>query len=118
MTQAACKEPMVYRSLLKSQVHHVSVTQGGQSCEGSCAIDEGLLEAAGIVENEQVHVWNIANGERFVACATKGQRGTGMVSVHGSAATRAAVGDLLIIAAFAQLPQDPAGGYTPRLVFR
>jgi aspartate 1-decarboxylase len=85
--------------------------------EGSCAIDEDLLEAANIAENEQVHIWNINNGERFITYAIKGQRGTGMISVNGSAARRAAVGDLIIIAAFAQVPEDQVGKHKPQLVF-
>jgi aspartate 1-decarboxylase len=75
------------------------------------------LEAAGIVENEQIHVWNIDNGERFVTYAIKGQRGTGMISVNGSAARRAAVGDLIIIAAFAQVHEDQVPAHKPKLVF-
>ena len=60
--------------------------------EGSCAIDENLLDAANICENEQVHIWNINNGERFITYAIKGERGSGMISVNGSAARRASVG--------------------------
>lgn len=79
----------VFRTLLKSKIHRVAVTHCELHYEGSCAVDENLLEAAGIVENEQSHVWNIDNGERFVTYASKGQRGTRMISVHGSAARRA-----------------------------
>jgi aspartate 1-decarboxylase len=107
----------VLRTLLKSKIHRVTVTQCELHYEGSCAIDENLLDAAGIVENEQVHIWNIDNGERFVTYAIKGQRGTGMISVNGSAARRAAVGDLIIIAAFAQVPEHEVSGFKPQLVF-
>jgi len=103
--------------LLKSKIHRVTVTQCELHYEGSCAIDESLLEAAGIVENEQIHIWNIDNGERFVTYAIKGQRGTGMISVNGSAARRAAVGDLVIIAAFAQVPEPEVAAFKPKLVF-
>jgi aspartate 1-decarboxylase len=103
--------------LLKSKIHRVTVTQCELHYEGSCAIDENLLDAAGIVENEQIHIWNIANGERFVTYAIKGQRGSGMISVNGSAARRAASGDLVIIAAFAQVPESEVNGFEPRLVF-
>ena len=105
------------RTLLKSKIHRVTVTQCELHYEGSCAIDENLLDAAGIVENEQIHIWNIANGERFVTYAIKGQRGSGMISVNGSAARRAASGDLVIIAAFAQVPESEVNGFKPRLVF-
>ncbi|HSV79481.1 MAG TPA: aspartate 1-decarboxylase [Ramlibacter sp.] len=107
----------MFRTLLKSKIHRVAVTQCELHYEGSCAIDENLLEAAGIVENEQIHIWNIDNGERFVTYAIKGQRGTGMISVNGSAARRAAVGDLIIIAAFAQVHEDQVPGHKPKLVF-
>jgi aspartate 1-decarboxylase len=107
----------MFRTLLKSKIHRVAVTQCELHYEGSCAIDENLLEAAGIVENEQIHVWNIDNGERFVTYAIKGQRGTGMISVNGSAARRAAVGDLIIIAAFAQVHEDQVPAHKPKLVF-
>lgn len=107
----------MFRTLLKSKVHRVAVTHCELHYEGSCAIDENLLEAAGIVENEQIHVWNIDNGERFVTYAIKGQRGTGMISVNGSAARRAAVGDLIIVAAFAQVHEDQVAAHKPKLVF-
>ena len=107
----------MFRTLLKSKIHRVKTTHAELHYEGSCAIDEDLLDASGICENEQIHIWNIDNGERFVTYAIKGQRGTGMISVNGSAARRAAVGDLLIIAAFAQVHEDQVGGHKPKLVF-
>ncbi|HEY1091817.1 L-aspartate 1-decarboxylase [Acidovorax sp. 107] len=97
----------MYRTLLKSKIHRTTVTDCELHYEGSCAIDENLLEAANMMENEQVHIWNINNGER----------GSGIISVNGSAARRAAVGDLLIIAAFAQVPEERCKGFEPKLVF-
>ena len=105
------------RTLLKSKIHRTTVTHCELHYEGSCAIDEDLLEAANIAENEQIHVWNINNGERFVTYAIKGQRGSGMISVNGSAARRAAQGDLLIIAAFAQVAEAQVAAHQPQLVF-
>ena len=107
----------MYRTLLKSKIHRVAATQCELHYEGSCAIDEDLLDAANICENEQVHIWNINNGERFITYAIKGQRGSGMISVNGSAARRAAVGDLIIIAAFAQVHEDQVAAHQPQLVF-
>ena len=107
----------MFRTLLKSKIHRVAVTHCELHYEGSCAIDEDLLDAANIVENEQIHVWNINNGERFVTYAIKGERGSGMISVNGSAARRAAVGDLIIIAAFAQVHDDQVSTHMPQLVF-
>jgi len=105
------------RTLLKSKIHRVRATHCDLHYEGSCAIDEDLLDAAGIVENEQVHIWNVDSGQRFVTYAIKGQRGSGMISVNGSAARRACVGDLLIIAAFAQVGEEELATHQPRLVF-
>jgi aspartate 1-decarboxylase len=107
----------MFRTLLKSKIHRVAATQCELHYEGSCAIDEDLLDAANIVENEQVHIWNINNGERFVTYAIKGERGSGMISVNGSAARRASVGDLLIIAAFAQVHEEQLATHKPQLVF-
>jgi aspartate 1-decarboxylase len=107
----------MFRTLLKSKIHRVATTQCELHYEGSCAIDENLLDAANICENEQVHIWNINNGERFITYAIKGERGSGMISVNGSAARRANVGDLLIIASFAQVHEDQVAGHEPQLVF-
>jgi aspartate 1-decarboxylase len=107
----------MFRTLLKSKIHRVAVTQCELHYEGSCAIDENLLDAANIAENEQVHIWNINNGERFITYAIRGERGTGMISVNGSAARRASVGDLIIIAAFAQVHEENVAGHEPKLVF-
>ena len=107
----------MFRTLLKSKIHRVAVTQCELHYEGSCAIDENLLEAANIAENEQIHIWNINNGERFITYAIRGERGTGMISVNGSAARRASAGDLIIIAAFAQVHEDNVVAHQPKLVF-
>jgi aspartate 1-decarboxylase len=107
----------MFRTVLKSKIHRVAVTQCELHYEGSCAIDENLLEAANIAENEQIHIWNINNGERFVTYAIRGERGTGMISVNGSAARRASAGDLIIIAAFAQVHEDNVAAHQPKLVF-
>ncbi len=104
------------RHLLKSKIHRATVTHCELHYEGSCAIDEDLLDGADIRENEQVHIWNIANGERFVTYAIRAERGSGIVSLNGSAARRASVGDLVIIAAFG-LVDDREPAVAPRLVF-
>ena len=105
------------RTLLKSKIHRASVTHCELNYEGSCAIDEDLLDASNICENEQVHIWNINNGERFVTYAIRAARGSHIISVNGSAARRAAVGDLVIIAAFAQVEEKEVAGFSPKLVF-
>lgn len=78
------------RHMLKSKIHRAAVTHCELHYEGSCAIDEDLLEAANIVENERIDIWNVNNGERFSTYAIKGERGSGMISLNGSAARRLA----------------------------
>lgn len=105
------------RHMLKSKIHRATVTHCELHYEGSCAIDENLLEAADIRDGERIDVWNINNGERFSTYAIRGQRGSGMISLNGSAARRAAVGDLIIIATFGLFSDSEIDTFTPRLVF-
>ena len=107
----------MFRTLLKSKIHRAAVTHCELHYEGSCGIDEDLLDAANLCENEQIHVWNINNGERFVTYAIRGQRGSGIISLNGSAARRASTGDLVILAAFCQVDATEAASHTPQLVF-
>ncbi len=107
----------MFRHLLKSKIHRATVTHCELHYEGSCAIDEDLLEASDIRDNEQIHIWNIANGERFITYAIRGERGSGIISLNGSAARRASVGDLVIIAAFGMVSDAQAEPHVPRLVF-
>ena len=105
------------RTLLKSKLHRVRVTASELEYEGSCAIDELLLEAADIREYEQIDIYNVNNGERFTTYAIRGQRGSGMISVNGAAARKAAVGDVLIIASFAVYSEMEAAQYEPKLIY-
>ena len=106
------------RTMLKSKIHRATVTHCELHYEGSCAIDENLLEAANLMENEQIDIWNVNNGERLTTYAIKGERGSGMISLNGSAARRAQLGDLVIIAAFAQVDEEEIkAGWKPDLVF-
>ena len=107
----------MFRHLLKSKIHRATVTHCELHYEGSCAIDDDLLEAADLRENEQVHIWNVTNGERLVTYAIRAQRGSGIVSLNGSAARRASVGDLVIIAAFGMVSDSQQEAHLPRLVF-
>lgn len=104
------------RIILKSKLHRVSVTQCELHYIGSCAIDEDLLEASDIREYEEIQIWNVNNGERFATYAIRGERGSGMISVNGSAARRAAVGDLLIIASYGMFEDAELAAHKPRLV--
>ena len=103
--------------MLKSKLHRVTTTHSELHYEGSCAIDLDLLEAADIVEHEQIDIWNVNNGERFTTYAIRAERGSGIISVNGSAARRAAPGDLLIIASFAQYDEAERAVYAPKLVY-
>ena len=86
------------RTMLKAKLHRVTVTHSELGYEGSCAIDEDLLDAADIREYQQIDIYNVNNGDRFTTYAIRGQRGSGMISVNGAAARKAQVGDILIIA--------------------
>ena len=103
--------------MLKSKIHRVTTTHADLHYEGSCAIDENLLEAANILEYESVDIWNVDNGERFSTYAIRAERGSGIISVNGSAARRAAPGDILIIASFALYSEAEIAALSPSLVY-
>ena len=107
----------MHLTLLKAKLHRARVTHAELEYEGSCAIDGRLLDAAGILDYEQIQIYNVTNGERFTTYAIRGERGSGMISVNGSAARRAAVGDILIIATFAAMSDEESRQYAPKLVY-
>ncbi len=104
-------------TLLKAKLHRVTTTHAELHYEGSCAIDADLLDASGIREYEQVHIFNIANGARFITYAIRGEAGSGMISVNGAAAHKASVGDLLIICSYAQMTEAEADAFKPSLIY-
>jgi len=104
-------------NMLKAKIHRATTTHAELDYEGSCAIDEKLLEASGILEYEQIHIYNVANGERFVTYAIRAESGSGIICVNGAAAHKAAPGDLLIICAYGQVDAAEAAGHKPRLVY-
>ncbi len=105
------------RVMLRSKIHRVTVTQADLHYEGSCGIDENLLDAADIKEFEKIELYNINNGERFATYAIKGKRGSGEISLNGAAARRAHLGDLLIICTFAPMSELEVETYQPKIVF-
>lgn len=105
------------RKMLKAKLHRVITTHADLNYVGSCAIDEALMLASGIYEYEAVDIWNVTNGERFSTYAIAAEKGSGVISVNGSAARRAHPGDLLIIATFAWYEESELQGYTPLQVF-
>lgn len=104
-------------NMLKAKIHRATVTDVELDYEGSCAIDESLLEAANILEYEQIHIYNIANGERFVTYAIRAERDSGVISINGAAAHKATPGDLIIIAAYAGLDSAELAHYAPKLIY-
>lgn len=105
------------RVMLRSKIHRATVTQADLDYEGSCGIDEDLLEAADIREFEKIELYNVNNGARFSTYAIKGKRGSGEISLNGAAARCAHLGDLLIICTYAPLTQEEVDTYKPKVVF-
>ena len=104
-------------SLLKTKIHRATVTHSELNYEGSIAIDGLLLEASGILEFEQVHIWDVTNGARFSTSALRAEEGSGIISLNGGAARHVQVGDLIIIAAFAGMSQEEAASFKPNPIY-
>jgi aspartate 1-decarboxylase len=105
------------RTMLRGKIHRATVTGADLHYEGSVTIDAELLARADIIPYERVDIWNVTNGERFQTYALAGQSGSGVVCINGAAAHKARRGDLVIIAAFAQLSEAEARDWVPRCVF-
>jgi aspartate 1-decarboxylase len=110
------------RTMLKSKLHRVNVTHSELHYEGSCAIDEALLDAGNIREYEQISIYNVTNGERFSTYAMRAERHSGIISVNGAAAHKANPGDIIIIASYAvyhenELESSSLIQYAPQLVY-
>lgn len=105
------------RTMLQAKLHRVTTTQSELHYEGSCAIDKDLLDAAGLLEYQAIDIYNVNNGARFSTYIIAAERGSGTISVNGAAARQAAVGDLLIIAAYAVYDQAELAHYAPRLIY-
>ena len=103
--------------LLKSKIHRARVTEAELNYVGSITIDEELLEAAGILENEKVQVVDINNGERFETYAITGERGSGTICLNGAAARLVQVGDVIIIMSYALMEPEEARQYKPKVIF-
>ncbi len=104
------------KTLLQAKLHRVRVTEADLDYEGSCGIDELLLETAGIAEFQYVEIYNVNNGERFTTYTLRAPRGSGTISLNGAAARKALVGDLLIICAYSQYSEAELGAYRPVVV--
>ncbi|BBE79601.1 MULTISPECIES: aspartate 1-decarboxylase [Phytobacter] len=105
------------RTMLQGKLHRVKVTQADLHYEGSCAIDQDFLEAAGILEYEAIDIYNVTNGKRFSTYAIAGERGSRIISVNGAAAHCADVGDILIIASYITMPDEQARSWQPKVAY-
>ena len=103
--------------ILKSKIHRAVITHANLHYIGSIEIDEDLIDAANLIENERVHIYNITNGERFNTYVIKGKRGSGNIGLNGAAAHKVNVGDLVIIASYCSMDFEKAKTFTPTLVF-
>jgi len=107
----------MHRTLLKSKLHRVKVTQAELDYHGSITIDLDLLDAAGIVAFEQVDVLDITNGARLTTYAIEGKRGTGEICINGAAARLVNPDDLVIILSYALVPEEDVKSHQPKIVF-
>jgi aspartate 1-decarboxylase len=105
------------RTMLKSKIHRATVTDADLHYEGSVTIDRTLMDAAGLIEYEQVHIYDIDNGNRFSTYAIAGEPGSGVICLNGAAARMVARGDLVIIACYASYEEKELANFRPKLVF-
>lgn len=102
--------------MMKAKIHRATVTQCDLNYEGSITIDRDLLEASGILVNEQVDVLNINTGARFTTYAIEGEPGSGVIGINGAAARLAQAGDLVIVIAYAQMEEAAAKRHRPTVL--
>lgn len=104
-------------TLMRSKLHRITITEANLNYIGSITLDPELMEAAGLFEGEKVQIVNINNGERLETYTITGERGSGEVCLNGPAARRVAVGDIIIVIAYAQMTPDEAKTFKPTVVF-
>ena len=104
-------------TLLKGKIHRATVVQAELDYVGSITIDEALMEAAGIMEYEQVQIVDVNNGSRFTTYVIAGERGSGLICLNGAAARQVSVGDKVIIMCYAQMTPEEAASHAPKVVF-
>jgi len=103
--------------VMKSKIHGVCVTQAELDYIGSITIDEDLMDAANLIENEQVHVLNKNNGERLITYVIKGPRGSGVICLNGPAALKVSIGDIVIVISYANMDFIKAKNFKPWVIF-
>jgi aspartate 1-decarboxylase len=104
-------------TLLKCKLHRACVTHAELDYEGSCAIDEELMRRAGIREYEQLHIYNVTNGERFTTYAIRAEAGSRIISINGAAAHKARPADRVIICCYASMTEQEAALFKPTLIY-
>lgn len=107
----------MFIEVLKSKIHKASITGANLHYIGSITIDEDLMDAARLIENEKVQVLNLNNGERLETYVIKGSRGSGEICLNGAAARKVIVGDIIIIMSFAMMDSEEAKSFKPAIVF-
>jgi len=107
----------MFIEILKSKIHRVTVTEANLNYVGSITIDENLMDAANLIENEKVQVLNLNNGERFETYVIKGRRGSGEICVNGAAARKVIVGDIILIMSYASIDFEEAKQFKPSIIF-
>jgi len=103
--------------VVKSKIHNVTVTGANLNYIGSVTIDEDLMDASNIIENEKVHVLNMNSGDRLITYVIKGERGSGEICLNGPAARRTSIGDVVIIMSYAMMEFEDAKTFRPRIIF-
>ncbi len=107
----------MFIEVIKSKIHRVTITDANLNYIGSISIDEDLMDAANIIENEKVQILNLNNGERLDTYVIKGKRGSGEICLNGAAARKVVVGDIVIIISFAMLEFQEAKSFKPAIIF-
>jgi aspartate 1-decarboxylase len=103
--------------LLKSKVHRITITEANLNYVGSLTLDEDIMDAAGMIENEKVQIVNVNNGSRIETYLITGKRGSGTCCLNGPAARKGAVGDVVIVISYAQMELEEARRFKPAIVF-
>lgn len=103
--------------MLKAKIHQACVTHCAPDLEGSCVISEDLMELAGIREYEQIHIYNVTNGERFSTYAMKAEATEGIISINGAATHKARIGDRIVICSYAHFANDELENFKPSMVY-
>ena len=107
----------MFRTMMKGKIHRAHVTDSNLEYQGSITIDKNLMENAGIIQYEQVDIYNVTNGKRFTTYAILGEPGSGIICINGAAAHKAKKGDIVIIVSYASYSDSELEGFKPKVVF-